>query len=206
MNNESYKIRENEAKLLPSILDASVFTSLSHCEVLLEARKKFFISEALYTILYKEYDREKVFNTLSRFVWQPLKYLPLEKINLQPYLIPYKFKKEYTEEIYPHYQESRLPVEVKQIILDEYSFLKEHSSIFMSTKRFSKYLHQWGVIFMDATNKFYDGKHSFFKKMRGVRWIMGFLLQAAGIARFAEDPRIGTILQASGAVLILLDP
>ena len=145
MNNESYKTQESEAKLLPSILDASVFTSLSHCEVLLGAREKFFVSKALYTILYEEYDRQKVFNTLSRFVWRPLKYLPSEKIDLHVYLTPYEFKKEYTEEIYPYYQKSRLPVEVKQIILDEYSFLKEHSSIFMSTKRLSKYLHQWGL-------------------------------------------------------------
>ena len=63
-----------------------------------------------------------------------------------------------------------------------------------------------GVIFIDAANKFYDGKHSFFEKARGVRWIMGFLLGATGIVRFAQDPMIGTILQASGAVLILLDP
>lgn len=206
MNSEPYKTQKSEVKLSPSILDASVFTSLSHCDVLREAQEKFFVSKALYTILYEEYDREKVFNTLSHFVWRPLKYLPSEKINLQVYLTPYEFKKEYTEEIYPYYQESRLPVEVKQIILDEYSFLKEHSSIFMSTKRLSKYLHQWGVIFIDATNKFYDEKHSFFDKVRGVRWIMGFLLGATGIVRFAQEPMIGTMLQASGAALILLDP
>jgi hypothetical protein len=130
--NKSYGIGENASKLLPSILDASVFSSVDHCDKLLQARENFFVSDTLYTMLYREYDKIKVFDTLRYFVFPPPGYLPLEKLDLQSYLEPYKFKEEYVKEIYPYYEKSLLPSEVKQIILDEYSFLKEYSSVVSS--------------------------------------------------------------------------
>lgn len=196
----------NALELSPSILDASVFSSYHHCETLLSARKQFFVSETLYTILYKEYKREKVFDILRYFVWRPLEYLPMENLDLQPYLKRYRFNEKYIEEVYPYYKKSLLPQEVKKIILDEYSFLKEHSSILMASKRIARHLHKWGIILVDATNKFYDRKQSFFHNIRGVRWLIGFSLAATGIARFAQDSVAGTIVQAGGAAILLLDP
>lgn len=196
----------NIFELSPSILDVSVFTSWSHCDVLLQAHTKFSVSATLYTVLYEEYDRRRVFDTLGYFVWRPLSYLPLEKLDLRPYLEPYRFKGEYIEEIYPHYKKSLLPMEVKQIILDEYSFLREHSSTLMYTRRFARHLHKWGVVLLDATNKVYDRKKSFFKEIRGVRWTLGMLLASTGIAKISQEPTMGTILAASGTVLVLFDP
>lgn len=198
MHEEAYEIKGNTSKLLPTILDASVLSSFRHCEVLLQAHEKFFVSATLYAMLYEEYDRRKVFDTLRYFVWRPLEYLP--------YLEPYAFKKEYIEEIYPYYEKSLLPSGVKHIILDEYYFLKEHSSILMSTKRFARHLHRWGIVLVDATNKIYDRKHRLFKKIRGPRWLGGILLSAAGVARLSTMPVLGLILGAGGIILILFDP
>jgi len=203
MNNGSYGIEGNALNFFPSILDASVFTSFPHCDVLLRAGEKFFVSATLYTMLYEKYDRETIYNTLRYFVGHPLEDLPWEKLELQPYLKPYRFKEKYVEEIYPYYKKSLLPSEVKDIILDEYSFLKEHSSILMATKRFARHLHRWGIVLVDATNKRYDRKHRLFKKIRGARWLAAVLLSAA--AR-AAHPLLSPILATIGTVLIVFDP
>lgn len=206
MNKLSGEIEENVSRLVPSILDASVFSSFPHCQTLLEAGEEFFVSAQLYTLFYKKYDKRKVFDTLRHFVWRPQEYLPSEKLHLQPCLIPYEFKKEYIQEIYPYYQKSLLPLEVKRIILDEYSFLREHSSILMFTKRFSRHLYRWGIILLDATNKVYDRKRFLFGKIRGPRWILGVLLSSTGIKTLSEDPVMGAIFAGGGTALILFDP
>ncbi len=59
MNEKAYEINENASKLFPSILDASVFSSFSHCEAMLQAQESFFVSATLYSMLYKEYDKKK---------------------------------------------------------------------------------------------------------------------------------------------------
>ena len=92
------------------------------------------------------------------------------------------------------------------MILDEYSFLKEHSSILMSTKRFARYLHRWAIVLIDASNKIYDKKHRLFERIRGPRWFGGILLSAAGVARLSTIPAIDLIFGAGGIALILFDP
>jgi len=199
-------IAGNIFELSPTILDASVFCSYSHCELLLQTRTKFFISASLYNLLYEEYDKARVFNTLGQFVWRRLSYLPSEKLELRPYLEPYEFKRQYVNEIYRHYETSKLPLEVKQIILDQYSFLKEHSSMLLYTRRTAKHLHGWGITLLDATNKCYDRKRSFFWSIRGVRWILGTLLASGGIAQLSGNPLVDTIAAVGGIVLVLFDP
>lgn len=206
MHEETYGIKGSTSKLLPTMLDASVLSSFRHCEVLLQAHEKFFVSATLYAMLYEKYGKRKVSDTLRYFVGRSLEYLPSEKLELRPYLEPYAFKKEYVEEIYPYYEKSLLPSEVKHMILDEYSFLMEHSSILMSTKRFARHLHRWGIVLVDATNKIYDRKHRLFKKIRGPRWLGGILLSAAGISKLFTTPVLGFILATGGMTLILFDP
>lgn len=203
---ESYGIEKHVSSLRPVILDASVFTSFSHCETLLRAGENFFVSSTLYQMLYEEYDLQMLHNTLRHFAWRPPKYLPAAKLYLQIYMEPYSFKREHVEELYPYLEEILLPPEVNQIILDEYSFLKEHSSILMSTKRFAKHLHRCGIVLIDAVNKSYDQKHRFFAKIRGPRWLLGVLLQVAGLATLSQNPLIGSILAGGGTALIVTDP
>lgn len=200
MDKESFKIEVNVPELLPTILDASVLLSRSRCETLIQAREKFHVSATLYNLLYEEYDMRKVFDTLCHFAQHRLKYLPHEKFDVQPLLEPYKFKKEYVEEIYPYYEKSSLPLEVKEIILDEYSFLKEHSSVLMATKRFAGHLYKWGIIILDASNQFYIWKHSKFEKIRGPKWILGVLLAITGMATEGDK------LTGGGVIVALLDP
>jgi len=89
----------------------------------------------------------------------------MEKLDLQSRLKPYIYKKEYVEEIFPQYMKSLLTPEAKRIILDEFSFLKEHSSILMSTKKLASHLHRWGVVLIDASNKVFDRKESLFERI-----------------------------------------
>lgn len=206
MNEHSSEIGGNASELGPSILDASVFSSRSHCETLINAREEFFLSDTLYRLLYRQYDREKVFNTLKQFMFRPWGYLPDEKFEMQPYLTPYKSKMGYVEEVYPYYEKSLLPQEVKDIILDEYSFLKEHSSVLMSTRRLAQHLHRWGIILLDASNKSYDWKHSHLAKVRGPKWIVGILLVSAGAVSLPAVPVIGAIIAGGGVTLALFDP
>ena len=121
-------------------------------------------------------------------------------------VILYRFKEEFVEELYPYFEQSLLPSEVKHTILDEYSFLREHSSILMSTARFAKRLHRWGIPLVDGMNKYYDRKHALFEKIRGPRWIGGVLLSAAGLAALSSIPIVGVILGTGGTILILFDP
>jgi len=90
--------------------------------------------------------------------------------------------------------------------LDEYSFLREHSSMLMPTTRFARRLHQWGIVLLDGTNKFYDRKHSLFERIRGPRWIVGVLLSGSGVAALSSYPIVGTAVGAAGVILILVDP
>lgn len=129
-------------KFSPSIIDPSIFVSYDHCMVLLQSQPEWYISATLHEMLYKNYERTKIFSTLQYFVEGPLAYLPLEKLNLSGKLFPYQYKEKYIKEIHSEYLKSELPEEVKLILLDQYSFLKEHSSILMITKKFAEYLYK----------------------------------------------------------------
>jgi hypothetical protein len=165
-------------------------------------------------VLYEQYDRAKVFDTLGRFTWRYPVILPPERLDLwpepwselRPYLEPYSFKREYVEDIWDYYEASRLPSEVKRIILDEYSFLKQQSAILLYTTRTARYLHRWGITLLDATNKVYDKKRSLFERIRGARWIIGTLLASAGTKQASGDPLLDTIAAIGGVVLVLWDP
>jgi len=196
----------------PVILDASIFTSIEHCEAILVTRKTFHVSQTLYRMLYQE----DLFETItfmnryfSYFPRKPFEYYPrvlAERLMaMKDILKPYRYKEHIVKELLPYLEKIRQPKPklVRDIVLDEYSFLREHSSVLMRTKRFANYLHKWGVIILDATNRIYRKKHELLAATRGVRWILGIILALKG-NRIIPLSQEYTML--GGLILLLLDP
>ena len=201
---------KGESKIHPIMIDASVFTSEKHCQALLGTKEQFQVSRTLYDLMLGEKRFESVSDpllyTLDRFSWKRLEYIPTEIMNLRTRIEPYKYKEKYVKEIYPSYEKSILPWEVKDIILDEFSFLKEHSSILMSTKKFVRQLHRWGIVLIDASNKVFDQKKDLFERIRGVRWLMGLATSATSATQLAEGHVIGSAISVGATFIILMDP
>jgi len=192
----------------PVILDASVFTSIKHCEAILLTRKTFYVSQTLYRMLYE--DIFKTINFIKRhftyFRKKPAKYdfqvLAEKLMAMRDFLKPYRYKGSLIEDLSPHFKKVRQPL-VREIVLDEYSFLKERSSVLMRTRRFANYLHRLGVVTLDATNKIYWKKHELLATIRGLKWMVGIILvlkESKIIPLSQEYTMLG------GLILLLLDP
>jgi len=195
----------------PMMLDASVLTDEEYCQAIIKSPKpKFYISSTLYEFLCEKYWRNEVYTILNRFrPWQERGMpLPAPKLldEFRAKLKPYHYKNELIKDIYDSYRRSVLPEKVKQIILDEWSFLKEESSILMRTSYFRYILHRWGIVIIDASNKVFDLKLRFVYPYRGLKWLLGIAIAISSLSQIRNKPKLAIIGAVGGVALALLDP
>jgi hypothetical protein len=147
---------------------------------------------------------EDIYKVLNHFRPTSRWHEPLPEVRLSEQfkskLRPYRYKRGLVEDVYPKYSESYLPQVVKGIILDEWSFLKDRSSLIMSSKKFAQHMRRWGVATVDAANQVYDFKHELLLPTRGPRFLLGVLVAIGGVVA------LGTVVTAGGIALALLDP
>jgi len=201
------------------MLDASVFSSPEHCEEAFEAYEttgqKFRVSAALYKLVYDEVPPSVVVGTLGMFGTSKrfLKHLSDNRdspfsylMELKPTLEPYQSNPEYVKELiqYPGWQD--LPPIAEKIVFDEYSFLREHSSIVMRTRALAKFLKKRGISVLEKPNDISDIKKLLFRRFRGARWLVGIVVALAAIPNIANNPALASIIGLGNYVLVVTDP
>lgn len=192
--------------LEPVIVDASVFASAWHIRTLRNFTGDLFVSEVMYNLLYKEKDYDGFVQTLRYFSSRWPDY-PLEELsNFRKRLRPYERKTEYVSEIEDYLRWVYVPDPVKLTILDEYSFLREHSSLLFRTKRIAYYLKKCSIPFLDASNKFVDDKEKVFHSIRGPRWLLGILIEITSMTQYSQNPSLSFAGVIGGMVFAGIDP
>jgi hypothetical protein len=196
-----------EEKLSTIMIDPSVLTSAIHIQKLFDIKQKLFVPATLTRAI----EDEKIEEVLRYFVW-PYFRLPKfspEYFELTEKIRPssYKHREENVKEIIPLIERANLPEHVRLILLEEYSFLKEHSALLLRFRRTVQHFRIAGVATLDAANKLKDKKEKIFEQIRGPRWIVAVLLGLGGVDEcLTGDPLLGTILAVSGFILTVFDP
>jgi len=194
----------------PVIIDPSVLTKRWHAEATMAPmRGQFYLSATLHSLLYKNHDPRSLYEVLNyfrpRYRW--IEPLPIEK--LLPEVIermkPYKFKEEFVSEIRERVNESHYPPLVREVILDEWSFLRENSSALMASWNFAKIMQDFGVAVLDATNRVLDAKTQIVQPYRGLKWFLAIAL--AGVAvKYRHRTNWVTVPAVGALVLAVFDP
>jgi hypothetical protein len=207
MNIENSMRSTSKLTEMECILDASVFSSHKHCNAILKMGDKCYISDALFRILFEDKDIYVRGEILKHFGRRGITQYPHIKYDLRTLLVRYEYKKKYVEDILPLVERLHVHPEIKHIILDQYSFLKEHSIILMATKKFAFILHKCGIPTLDAMNKFCAWKKDKFKHFEGVKWFLGFLSKIGTIGLAVTQDIPSAIMAAIGETLFaLMDP
>jgi len=132
--------------------------------------------------------------------------LPSYPRQLAEMLIPYKYKPAnvslFLEKMSAEERDSPRNI----ILLDEYSFLKEHSSLLLRTRRTLRLLREWGASVLDLSNRAFDVKHKALQKLRGPRWFLATMVSASGAAMFPGNPVVGSITFLGGVLIAVTDP
>jgi hypothetical protein len=133
--------------------------------------------------------------------------LPPEKYfdEFRQKLTRYQFKKELVEDILPRCSRSPLPNVVRDIILDQWSFLKEKSIIMLAADYFAKYIFQWGIPLLNCTNQVYDIKRTMLEPYRGLKFMLGVAVATGGYLA-TRDPKLQSKVAIAGLALAILDP
>jgi len=194
-----------EEKLSTVMIDPSVLTSGAHTQKLFDIQQKLFIPATLARAI----EDKKIVEVLRYFVW-PYFQLPEfspEYFRLKEKIVIYKYRKENVEEIISSLERVDLPEYVKGILLEEYSFLKEHSALLLRFRRTVQHFRNLGVSTLDTANKLKDKKEQVFEQIRGPRWVVAILLDSGALINYLSgDPLWGTILGVSGFILTVFDP
>jgi hypothetical protein len=191
-----------EKKLSTLIIDPSVITSDIHVRKLLSVKKKLFIPATLFEVIR---EREKVYNILRYFVWSPRQVkLPAESLKLIERAEIYKHKEENIQDVFPKLDRLNIPFYVKKILLEEYSFLKENSTLLLRFQKTLQYFRNMGILTLNLMNKLKDEKEQVFNQIRGPRWVATILLECS--AFFEQDPFLRIIREISGFIFVIFDP
>jgi hypothetical protein len=191
-----------EKKLSTLIIDPSVITSDIHVLKLLSIEKKLFIPATLFEVIK---EREKAYDILRYFVWSPWQVkLSAESLKLIERAETYKYKEENIQDVYPKLDRLTIPPYVKQILLEEYSFLKENSALLLRFQKTLQYFRNIGISTLNLMNKLKDEKERVFYQIRGPRWIVTILLDFSAL--FVQDPLLKTIFTVSDIILATFDP
>jgi hypothetical protein len=197
------------------MMDPSVLTSEFYVDALRQLYPERRIS--VPATLIKAIDNNVVDEVLRYFIWPTTRYYRLtpsylEKIlelKRREYFQIYEYKKEYVREIIGLLERLVLPryVEryVKDILLEEYSFLKENSALLLRFKRTIHYFKSLEVSTLDVTNKIKDQKENIFRRVRGLRWIVAVLLSTSEFRDLTHEP-LWRLIGASGFILVVFDP
>jgi hypothetical protein len=183
--------------------DGSVFSSQEHINALVESGEKYRVSATLFRILFEESKNNRR-SALSSLGWRDLPLEPSERLN--KILVPYEHKIEYVSPLLDKIPESQRETQTTSVLLDQYSFLKEHSSLLLRTRRTLRLLRGWGVVTLDLSNRAYDLKHHALQKLRGPRWLLALAVAGAGISQLTADPLLAGVSFLGGAFIVVMDP
>jgi hypothetical protein len=196
---------ELDIKLQTIMVDPSVLTSKEHVYELpqLSRERRIFVPATLVAAI-----RDNVVGEVLRYFAWPRVYYHIPKpspecLEIIMGLERYQYERENVEEIIHPLERLALPRNVKEILLEEYSFLKRHSALLLRFRRTIQHFKNLGVSTLDVTNKLKDHKENIFWRVRGLRWIVAILLSGAGY--LAQEPLWG-IIGVSGSILAVFDP
>ncbi len=195
-----------DIKLQNIMVDPSVLTSNEHVYALpiLSRERRMFVPATLVAAI-KDNVVDKV---LSYFAWPTIYYrifkLSPEYLEIIMRLERYHYKREDVEEIIYPLEKLALPRYVRDILLEEYSFLKRDSALLLRFRRTIQYFKKLGVSTLDVTNKLKDHKENIFRRVRGLRWIVAILLSSGVLKNLAQEPFLGII--GVSFILIVFDP
>jgi len=132
--------------------------------------------------------------------------LPAEKLfpEMREILQPYDFRREKVNDVYQYYESSALPNFVRKIALDEWSFVKENSSVLIVFNQLASFLHQWGIVIVDATNQAVDLKAQLLHPFHGVRVILGIAVSIAALRKAKQGATVAATAWG-GVALALFD-
>jgi len=201
---------ELDIKLQTFMVDPSVLTSKEHVYELpqLSHERRIFVPATLVAAI-----RDNVVDEVLRYFAWPRVYYHIPKpspecLEIIMGLARYQYERENVEEIIYPLERLALPRNVKDILLEEYSFLKRHSALLLRFRRTIQHFKNLGVSTIDVTNKLKDHKENIFGgvgfgRVKGLRWIVAFLLNAAGC--LAQEP-LWSIIGISNFILAVFDP
>jgi hypothetical protein len=204
-------------RFFPLMVDPSVLLSTELLSKLRKAEYTLFLSEELYKIL-EERDKKKILYIMRHFCWA--QYRIETKIDFESVfrfieekakIEHYHAKTEFEEEIESRLEKIHLPAEVQRILVDEYSFLRERSSLLLRYRRTVNYFRRAGLPIIDMTNLLKDKKEEIFHKIRGLRWLVALVLLLPSeelpqvLGPNFIDPMFYLLLKGTTFILVVMD-
>jgi hypothetical protein len=155
-------------RFFPLMVDPSVLLSSEHLSILRKAGYTLFLSRELHNIL-EERDKKIILYVLRYFCWpqnkreikvdfESMYRFIEEKDKVELYRASTRFK----EEMESRLAKIHLPPEVRRILIDEYSFLRERSSLLLRYRKTVTYFKRAGMPIIDMANSLKDEKEEIF--------------------------------------------
>ena len=197
-------VREFERSVFPVMIDPSVLCSPRHVYALIESRYEIYVPATLFYLIGRG-EIERFQYVMSYFYWPWHKRFVKFDFEAIRFLVlkiakPYEAKREFITDVTPYFERIRVPPEVLEILLQEFSFLKEHSSLLMRTKRTLSYFKRAGFVIIDAANRLKDYKRRVFYRLRGLTWFVVTLLSVGAFV--FREPWLGCL---GGIFLLVAD-
>jgi len=209
-------------KVVPSeesyMLDPTVFTSREHVDVVIDSNRIFYLPSAFYDVIFRRWERFGA--VMNDFFWpsgaalveSPLPKSYLERLNRR--LKAYDLNRNIISGFEGAFGRLDVTPETKKILLEELSFLKEHSRLLLASRRTFTYLRGAGVTVVDLARgvnrslyRVQQEKEAIFEKTKGTRWLVGILVQFPALAEYLKnDPALAYIISSIGWGLAIFDP
>jgi len=199
--------REKE-RFLPLMVDPSVLLSADLLKRLKEARYELYLSRTLYKIL-KERNEEEISNILRYFYWPWQRRLIKIRFELMYQFIevtkpkPYEAILECRKEIEPYMEKVDLPHEVREILIEEFLFLREKSSLLLRFGRTLNYFKRAGISIINLANTLKDKKEKIFERIKGLKWLVVVLLVATDLP--SQDPIFTSLMRGAQFALVVIN-
>jgi hypothetical protein len=206
-------------RFFPLMVDPSVLLSTELLSKLRKAGYKLFLSAELFKIL-EERNKKKILDIMSYFCWAQYRIETKidfesvfrfieEKANIELY----HAKTDFEKEIKPRLEKIHLPAEVQRILVDEYSFLRERSSLLLRYRRTLNYFKRAGLPIIDMANLLKDKKEEIFHRIRGLKWFVALILFLPSDEKLLElflrtgsiDPIFHLLVKGTTFILLVMD-
>jgi hypothetical protein len=204
------------------MVDPSVLLSTELLSKLRKAGYKLFLSEELFKIL-EERNKKKILAIMSYFCWAQYRIETIEtKIDIESVfrfieekanIELYHAKTDFEKEIKPRLEKIHLPAEVQRILVDEYSFLRERSSLLLRYRRTLNYFKRAGLPIIDMANLLKDKKEEIFHRIRGLKWFVALIVFLPSDEKLLEsflrtgsiDPIFHLLVKGTTFILLVMD-
>lgn len=196
MYSSGKKLSEKKEKVM---LDPSIFLS-REIFLALKRDESIFVSHS-----FSKIDLKLLPEVLNYFSWykRELKDKQLKEIKeLIDTIKPYKANSTYAEEFRKITKGEILfkIKEIEDIIIDEYSFLRENSSLLLRTKKTISYFKRFGIATLDVGNSLIRKKRDLFQRFEIIRY--GLRIYIAVLLLFNPP----TWISIPNFILVFSDP